>query len=40
MDKRTENPEESRKAAQPLILVGVILAGLLVVLVIGIVVLG
>ena len=35
-----EDPEESRKAAQPAILVGVVLVGLLILLVIGIVVLG
>jgi len=35
-----ENPEESPKAAQPLLLIGAIAAGLVVVLVIGIVVLG
>lgn len=40
MDKRNENPEETRKAAQPAILISVVLVGLLIVLVIGIVVLG
>jgi hypothetical protein len=40
MKKRMEKPEETRKAAQPAILLGVVLVGLLIVLVIGIVVLG